>query len=130
MMRRALLFCAVAATIALPLSAQSQCEPNPTASQKSWAPPLDRSITIGPAQVTLREALDRIAAAGNVKLSYSPQLLPLNTRVCVGYEGVVLGDALASLLHGAAVEPVTGGSDQIVLAPVRQAVAAPQSLLA
>jgi outer membrane receptor protein involved in Fe transport len=126
MIRRTLLSCAVAATFALPVSAQL-CEPNRTAAPKTWAPPLDRSITIGNAQLTLREALDRIAAAGRVKLSYSPQLLPLGSRVCIGYKSIALGDVLAAVLRGAAVEPVTGGSDQIVLAPVRQAAAAPQT---
>ena len=112
-------------------AAQSTCEsPIGISPAKRWSPPLDRLITINTAQLTLREALDRLAAAGNVRLSYSSQLLTLGANVCIGFNSTTLGDALAAVLRGAAVEPISGGSDQIVLAPIRQRVAAPESLSA
>ncbi|MEX2283783.1 MAG: TonB-dependent receptor [Gemmatimonadota bacterium] len=128
MIRRALILNALALSITLPAAAQSRCEPASAAPQKPWAAPLDRTITIRTAQGTLREVLDRIAAAGQVRLSYSPQLLMLDAPVCIGYLNIALGDALAALLRGTAVEPVTGGTDQIVLAPVRHSLIAPVGL--
>ena len=53
-----------------------------------------------------------------------------SARASASATSIALGDVLAAVLRGAAVEPVTGGSDQIVLAPVRQGAAVPQTLQA
>ena len=84
-----------------------------------WAAPLDRIVTFHVRDISLREALDRLAAAGKVRLSYSPESLPLDRAVCVTLDSVALGEALARLLDGASVTPVIAAADHIVLAPPR-----------
>jgi iron complex outermembrane receptor protein len=84
-----------------------------------WAAPLDRVVAPAPtdAPLSLRAALERLAAAGRVRLSYSRELLPLDRPACVDLTPVALGTALARLLQGTGVHPVGVGDDQVVLAP-------------
>jgi iron complex outermembrane receptor protein len=70
----------------------------------------------------LRDALDRLAAAARIRLSYASELLPLDRRVCLFYRGVAIGEALNDLLNGTAVEPVATGGELVVLAPARGGV--------
>ncbi|HEX6535943.1 MAG TPA: SusC/RagA family TonB-linked outer membrane protein [Gemmatimonadaceae bacterium] len=86
-------------------------------------PPLERAISLDLRDVTLREALRAIAAAGDVRLVYSDRLVPLEKRVTVRVTRGTVGDALAMALDGTAVEPheTAGG---IVLEP-RTGAAAP-----
>ncbi len=84
-----------------------------------WEPPLDRIVTFHVRDISLREALDRLAAVGKVRLSYSPESLPLDRAVCVTLDSVPLGEALARVLEGATVTPVIAGADHVVLAPPR-----------
>ena len=103
-----------------------------TATARQWPAPLDRLITLQEREVSLRDALDRLAAAARVRLAYSADLLPLDRRVCAVYRSVAVGTALTELLEGVAVEPVVADSDRVVLAPMSaaQAVAtAPASTL-
>lgn len=81
--------------------------------------PLDRIVTFHVRDISLREALDRLAAVARVRISYSPEFLPLDRAVCVTLDSVALGVALAQLLDDASVTPVIASVDQIVLAPVR-----------
>lgn len=90
----------------------------------SWPVPLDRPISVEAGDVALRDALDSVAAGARVRLSYSPELVPLTRRVCLSFSRAPLGDALLSLLAGSGVVPVVIGSDQVVLAPSRAAVGA------
>ncbi|HEX2780289.1 MAG TPA: TonB-dependent receptor [Gemmatimonadaceae bacterium] len=85
---------------------------------QGWAPPLDRTVSIQARDVALRDVLDRIAATADVRLSYSPDLLPLERRVCVAFRDVPLGGALSELLGGTGVEARVVGSQQVVLAPL------------
>jgi TonB dependent receptor/TonB-dependent Receptor Plug Domain len=82
-----------------------------------WAPPLDRSINIRPASLPLRDALDRIATAARIRLSYSAEQVPLDRAVCVSAEAEPTGRVLTDLLSGTNVAPVVVGNDQVVLAP-------------
>src|SRR5213075_2088773 len=70
---------------------------------------------------SLRDGLDRVAAAGKFRLSYSAELLPLDKHVCVATESVITGEVLLQLLAGSGVEAVATGSDQVVLTPRRAA---------
>ena len=81
------------------------------------ASPLDRLITVHERGVSLRDFLDRLAAAARVRLAYSADLLPLDRRVCAVYRSVPAGGALVELLAGVAVEPVVTDSDRVVLVP-------------
>jgi iron complex outermembrane receptor protein len=67
--------------------------------------------------VSLKAALERVATATGLRLSYSAELLPLDRDVCLSYDANALGDVLADLLEGVAVEPVVAGHDHVVLAP-------------
>ncbi len=96
----------------------------PAADARAWPAPLDRTIALDVEDLPLRVALDRVAAAARVRLSYSPELLPVERRVCVTAARVAVGDALVTLLAGTGVAPVLAGGDQIVLAPARSAAAA------
>jgi hypothetical protein len=99
--------------------AQASC-PEATsgaATARQWPAPLDRVSTMHEREVSLRDALDRLAAAARLRLAYSADLLPLDRRVCVVYRSVAAGTALTELLDGVAVEPVVADSDRVVLAP-------------
>ena len=93
---------------------------------QSWPAPLDRRIALRARDVSLREALDRVAAAARFRVSYSAEFLPLDRRVCVVSDSVVAGDALAELLAGVSVTPVVTAADQVVIAPSRPAAIAPR----
>ena len=83
----------------------------------SWTSPLTRHVSFHSPEISLREGLDGLAAASRIRLSYSSDVLPLDRRVCLSLDSVPVGDALAGLLHGFAVEPVVLSEDHVVLAP-------------
>ncbi|GLC27619.1 hypothetical protein rosag_41320 [Roseisolibacter agri] len=101
------------------------CTPRAVAdsARPAWPAPLDRVVAAPAEELTLRAALDRLSVAGRVRLSYSPDLLPLERRVCVASDRGTLGDALVAVLAGTGAAPVVAGPDQIVLAPARNAAA-------
>jgi iron complex outermembrane recepter protein len=99
--------------------AQAACNEAPAAARR-WASPLDRLISLRSRDLPLRDVLDRLAAAAHIRLSYTAELLPLDRRVCVSYDAVPAGDALAGLLEGTHVAPVVSGREQVVLAPSAQ----------
>ncbi len=101
------------------------CAPPPAAT--TWSAPLDRVVTPPPdaRSVPLRVALDRLAAAAGVRLSYSRELLPVDRPSCLGSAPLPLGAALAQLLAGTGVAAVAVSDDQIVLAPALAASGAP-----
>ncbi len=85
----------------------------------AWAAPLDRIVSFHAYQISLREALDRLAAAGRLRLSYSPELVPLDRVVCASFDSVPVGVVLTSVLDGTAVRPVIAATDHVVLTPAR-----------
>jgi iron complex outermembrane recepter protein len=84
----------------------------------AWPAPLDRVVQLQARDVSLRDALARLAAAGRVRISYSSELLPLDRRVCVSHDAVLVGDAFVELLRGTNLEPRAVAADHIALAPV------------
>jgi iron complex outermembrane recepter protein len=84
---------------------------------KEWSGVLARRVSLHGRDVSLREALDRLAAAARVRLSYTAELLPLTRAVCLAYESASVGTVLMDLLEGTSVRPVAVGNDQVVLAP-------------
>src|SRR5689334_9565924 len=80
-----------------------------------WPTPLDRLVSLHERDVALRDALDRLAMAARLRLSYSAELLMLDRRVCVSYDSVAAGSILFDLIEGSAVTPVVAGDDQVVL---------------
>src|SRR5690349_14891272 len=93
-----------------------------------WPAPLNRRIALRARDVSLREALDRVAAAARFRVSYSAEFLPLDRRVCVSEDSVVAGDALAELLTGVSVSTVVTSPDQVVIAPSRPMAAPRESV--
>jgi len=87
-----------------------------------WAAPLDRLVTLKVNAVSVREAVDRLAAAAHLELSYSADLLPADRPVCLALERVPVGAVLDHLLGGSTLRPIVLGSTQVVLAPSRVAV--------
>ena len=84
---------------------------------RAWPAPLDRRVTLHDRDLALRDALDRLASAARLRLSYSAELVALDRRVCVSYDSVAAGAVLTDLLDGSMVSPVVAGDDQVVLTP-------------
>ena len=102
------------------LVAEPACAPSARAASRegrSWPAPLDRLVTLHSHDLALRDALDRLATAARLRLSYSAELLALDRRVCVSYDSIAAGAVLTDLLDGSMVSPVVAGDDQVVLAP-------------
>jgi hypothetical protein len=89
----------------------------PALGQHRWQPPLDRIVTVHARDVSLRDALARVAAAAGLRLSYSAELLPLDRRVLVSFDSVAVGEALTLLLRGTLLKLQAVGADHVVLAP-------------
>lgn len=106
-----LLSCAAAAG---PLAAQAGAQ---SASAPRDTVPLDRVIALAVYDVTLRTALDTIASLARLRLSYSPDLLPLDRRVTLERERMSAGAALRALLHGTDIEITASAGGLVVLAP-------------
>src|ERR1051325_11174271 len=115
--RRAWLAAFASVAVASAATAQSACPPSATAASRAWAAPLDRKIALQARDVSLRDGLDRVAAAAKFRLSYSAELVPLSRHVCEATESVIAGEALLQLLAGSGVEAVVTGPDQVVLTP-------------
>ncbi|HEY6219662.1 MAG TPA: TonB-dependent receptor plug domain-containing protein, partial [Gemmatimonadaceae bacterium] len=115
--RRAWLAAFASVAVASAATAQSACPPSATTASRAWAAPLDRKIALQARDVSLRDGLDRVAAAAKFRLSYSAELVPLSRHVCVATESVIAGEALLQLLAGSGVEAVVTGPDQVVLTP-------------
>ena len=123
--RRSALSGAAALLFARTAHAQARaCGPAPVDSVARWAAPLDRPISVRTPVVSLRDALDRVAAVAGIRLSYSSDLVPLDRAACAEASSAPVGQVLAGLLDGTNLTPVSVGSDQIVLTP-RQSAQAP-----
>ena len=113
----------VALLIARPLAAQARaCSPqaSDTVSSQStarWTAPLDRPVTVRATALSLRDALDRVAAIAKLRLSYSPEVLPLDRAVCLSANAEPVGKILAGLMAGTNVAAVSAGGDQVALTP-------------
>lgn len=95
-----------------------------------WAPPLDRLVTAHGSDVSLRDALDRVAVSARLRMSYNTELLPLTRAVCLSADNAPAGRVLAELLSGTSVAAMAVGGDQVVLAPRREPLRAPQPEMA
>jgi iron complex outermembrane recepter protein len=96
-----------------------------------WTGALARKISLHGRDVSLREALDHLAATARLRLSYTAELLPLTRAVCLAYESTPVGTVLVDLLDGTSLRPVAAGDDQVVLAPTAAATpsTAPQMVV-
>jgi outer membrane receptor protein involved in Fe transport len=106
---------------AAPVSARADdgCRAEPSSAASTpvrWSPPLDHPLDFHARELSLRDALDRLAATARIRISYSTELLPLQRRVCVSREARTVGDALADLLRGTRLEAVVAGDDHVVIA--------------
>jgi iron complex outermembrane recepter protein len=101
--------------------AQSVCAPSGEflSSLTTWNPPLDRRVSLHARDISLREALDRLAAESSVRLSYATEAVPLDNRVCASFDSLYLGEALGVLLRGTSVLPVAAGDQHVVLTPLQ-----------
>ena len=81
---------------------------------------MDRVVSLHGRGVSLREALDRLAAAARIRLSYAAEQLDLARPVCLEYESASVSRILGDLLDGARVQPIVFGDDQVVLAAVKE----------
>ena len=100
------------------LGAQSSCLADGKG-QKAWQAPLDRLVTLRDQSLPLREALERVSAAANIRVTYSPELLESEERVCAQFEGRRIGDVLTTWLDGTGLMAIVVGAERVVLAPSR-----------
>jgi iron complex outermembrane receptor protein len=100
------------------------------------ATPLDQRVSLRLSGISLRDAIDRIAAAAHIRISYASDLIPLDRAVRSAPEHATVGGVLSAILTGVPVRPVAAGPDQVVLAPeapaarTTPAIDAPQFALA
>lgn len=87
------------------------------ASLTAWGAPLDRRVSLHARDVSLRDALDHVASAGRIQLSYASETIPLDNRICAAFDSLPLGEALGILLTGTAVLPVAAGGEHVALSP-------------
>ena len=110
-----------AAGTAAPAAAQACTSLQPAAGATAWAPPLSQVVSMRFESVPLRDALARVATVARVRISYSPDIIPLQRIVCVSAPRAPLGDLLAALLHDVDARPISASADHIVLAPTAPA---------
>lgn len=99
-------------------AAQESCarEGASIGADSSWAPPLDRRVTLRAHDITLRDALDRLSSVSRVQLAYASDLLPLDRRSCIDAADAPVGRVLSQLLTDTRVEP-TVVAGRVVLVP-------------
>jgi outer membrane receptor protein involved in Fe transport len=121
---RSVILVRVASLLALAAPVAARAEPSCArpadvgVASRGWSAPLDRRVTVHGRGLALGDALDRVAAAARIRLSYSPDGLALDRLVCLAYDSVAAGEVLSDLLAGSALLPVPAGDDQVVLTPV------------
>jgi outer membrane receptor protein involved in Fe transport len=79
--------------------------------------PLARRVSVPMTALPLREALDRVAAAANIRLTYVSELLPLDRPCTTPADSATVLHLLNGLLAGVRVTPVAAGGNRVVLAP-------------
>ncbi|MEP6990286.1 MAG: TonB-dependent receptor [bacterium] len=84
--------------------------------REGWQAPLNDRVRLNARDVSLREALDRLAAVSDVQLAYSVDVLPVDKRICVDADGQPLGAVLGALLRGTGVQ-VLVVAGRVVLSP-------------
>ena len=114
--------CVGVALLSARASAQSRaCHPAADSSQVTgraqYSAPLDRPVTLRAASLSLRDALDRVAAIAKLRLSYSSEALPLDRAVCLSAESEPVGKVLSELIAGTNVVAIPAGGDQVALTP-------------
>ncbi|HZE07822.1 MAG TPA: TonB-dependent receptor [Gemmatimonadaceae bacterium] len=121
MLRLKILLLAIPLCIASRAAAQAECASSHDllASVTNWVSPLDRRVSLHARDISVREALDRISADAGVRLSYATEAVPLDSRVCAAFDSVYLGEALAMLLRGTSLLPVSAGGEHVVLSPLQ-----------
>src|SRR2546421_10186699 len=111
---------AIAATlISAPVAHAQSCSTSSAflASLPTWNTPLDRVVSLHARDISLRDALDRVSSTARVRLSYTSETLPLDSRVCAAFDSIPLGEALGLLLRDTPVLPIAAGGEQVVLTP-------------
>jgi outer membrane receptor protein involved in Fe transport len=84
--------------------------------EAAWSPPLDRSITVRATNLSLRDALDRVATSANSAF-LQRGAGAARPRRGVSADASPAGRVLADLLTGTNVAAVVVGSDRVVLSP-------------
>ena len=126
-MRRLLaLLIAGCAFAAAPAGAQEGGRPGvPLRDAVAGSAQLRRVVDVALEQVLLAPALRRIAADAGLSLVYDPELPQLQRRVSLHARRIAVGDALAALLQGSALDMLVSPAGTLILVPVRPAEAQP-----
>jgi len=89
---------------------------------------LSRLITVAFDDLPLGLALNLIAQAGHLRLSYSSDVVPVTRRVSISRERTPVGEVLRDALASTNVDPVVTPSGYVVLVRNPQASLLPQTL--
>src|SRR5690606_17060584 len=106
--RRCTWTAALVCSVAIPLHAQDGrqvavrnaspgCESRAVNTRATWAPPLDRIVTVGSVELPLRDALELVVERAQLQISYSVERVPSHL-VCVEFDRVPVGAALEHML--------------------------------
>src|SRR5438105_1081447 len=52
----------------------------------TWPAPLDRTVSFHASDISLKDALDRLAAQARFRISYSGEFVPLDREVCLAVD--------------------------------------------
>lgn len=115
----AALMMAISTTASAMPSCLSRSSISPDGMQRMFGAPLDRAISLNEKDIALSAALDKVAAVSKVRLTYSPDLLPRDRRVCLDLDKISAGVVLTELLKGTMLRPLAVDGENVVLAPAR-----------
>jgi TonB-linked SusC/RagA family outer membrane protein len=76
---------------------------------------LDRSINVHVERVTLEDALATVAASARIRLSYSPDALPVNKMVSLVATQITVSDAFAALLQDTNLRAIIATNGRVAL---------------
>lgn len=104
--------------VSTPASAQGRCGelPPEVSTVASTDAMLQVRVTLRAADISLRDALDRLSLLTALPFAYSADIVPVDRRVCVRAANASLGRVLAAVLDGTGVQVLVVGG-RIVLAP-------------
>lgn len=103
--------------LVIPYERQQQEASLPWLPSVDEVPALTRTISVSLREAALEEALIRIAAKGDLNISYLQETVADTKTVTLELESVAVREALLAVLHGSDLRLAQASGDQLVLVP-------------